>query len=266
MVPILLYHSIAPDPPSWIAPFAVSPATFAAHLDEVVASGRQPLTVSQYADGLAGRAALPPRPVLITVDDGFADFADHALPALQDRKLSSTLYVTTGALSDQQQESVLPPAPMLATKDLAGLEEAGVEIGAHTHSHRQLDLLPRRAVFDEVTRSGSIVADALGHPIRSFAYPHGYWRRAVRRIVGQAGFDSSCAVGEALSSEHDHPLAMSRLMLRHDTDLATVRDWLTAAPSYAQRSGNRLRAAGWRQYRRLHYGRAATPWAENAHR
>ena len=45
----------------------------------MVASGRQPLTVSQYTDGLHGKIPLPPRPVLITVDDGFADFAGHAL-------------------------------------------------------------------------------------------------------------------------------------------------------------------------------------------
>ena len=75
-VPILLYHAITADPPAWIAPFAVTPAAFRAHLDAVVASGRQPLTVSQYIDGRSGTAPLPPRPVLITVDDGFADFAD----------------------------------------------------------------------------------------------------------------------------------------------------------------------------------------------
>jgi len=78
-VPILLYHAITDDPPDWIAEFAVTPAVFAAHLDAVVASGRQPLTVSQYTDGLHGKIPLPPRPVLITVDDGFADFAGHAL-------------------------------------------------------------------------------------------------------------------------------------------------------------------------------------------
>src|SRR5579871_1082679 len=86
-VPILLYHAITADPADWIAEFSVTPAVFGAHLDAVVASGRQPLTVSQYTDGLNGKIPLPPRPVLITVDDGFADFADNALPALTERKL-----------------------------------------------------------------------------------------------------------------------------------------------------------------------------------
>ena len=259
-VPVLLYHAVTTDPPSWIAPFAVSPATFTAHLDEIVSSGRQPITVSQYIDGLEGRVALPPSPVLITVDDGFADFADNALPALVDRKLPSTLYVTTGALSDRKQESVLPPADMLPSADLAGLEAAGVEVGAHSHTHRQLDLLPKRAVADELARSGLLLAESLGHRVRTFAYPHGYWSGTVRRLVGHAGFDSSCAVGEALASDRDHPLALSRLMVRADTDVATVKTWLAAPPSHVRSGGRRALVFGWRQYRRIRYGRAATPW------
>jgi peptidoglycan/xylan/chitin deacetylase (PgdA/CDA1 family) len=247
-VPVLLYHAVSADPPGWIAPFAVSPATFSAHLDAVVASGRQPLTVSQYVDGRYGKASLPPRPVLITVDDGFADFAANALPALAQRKLSSTLYVTTGALADRDHECLLPAAEMLRSTDLPGLEAAGVEIGAHSHTHPQLDLLPGRAVAAEVSRSGTLLAEMLGHRIRSFAYPHGYWSARVRRLVAAAGFDSACAVGEALTSARDHPLALSRLMVRAGTDAATVTAWMSGTRVLTRR--RRVLAVGWRQYRR----------------
>lgn len=54
-VPVL-YHAVAIDPPNWIAPFTVSPATLSAHLDAVTSSGRQPLTVSGYAHGLCGKS------------------------------------------------------------------------------------------------------------------------------------------------------------------------------------------------------------------
>jgi peptidoglycan/xylan/chitin deacetylase (PgdA/CDA1 family) len=249
-VPILLYHAVTDDPPAWIAPFAVSSAAFAGHLDAVVASGRQPLTVSQYADGLRGRAALPPRSVLITVDDGFADFAGNALPVLTARKLPSTLYVATGALADRSHDCVLPPARMLRTADLTGLEEAGVEIGAHSHTHRQLDLLPAHEVAAELSRSGDLLAQALGHRIRSFAYPHGYWRPGVRSLVGEAGFDSACAVGNTLSSGRDHPLALSRLMVTASTDSARVASWLNGSGVGVLSRKHRVLAFGWRQCRR----------------
>jgi peptidoglycan/xylan/chitin deacetylase (PgdA/CDA1 family) len=196
--------------------------------------------------------------VLITFDDGFADFVDYALPALTERDLSSTLYMTTGALADQKHETVLPSARMLASADLAGLELANVEIGAHTHTHRHLDLLHGRTAADELARSSSILADILGHRIRSFAYPHGYWSARVRRLVGQAGFDSSCAVGETFSSYRDHRLSLSRLMVKFDTDAAAMRTWMTASTWSVQSSRRRVLAAGWRQYRRVRCGAAAT--------
>jgi len=219
-----------------------------------------PLTVSQLADGLRGGGQLPDRPVVITVDDGFADFADHALPALAERKLPSTLYVTTGALAGLRWECVLPPAQMLRPADLAGLEAAGVEIGAHSHTHRQLDLLSSREAGDELARSRDILAGILGHPIRSFAYPHGYWRMRVRQLAGTVGYDSACAVGNALCSVRDHQLALSRLMIGACDDASVVRAWLDGSGAGVLSPQRRVPAFAWRQYRRAHrYVRGARP-------
>ncbi|HEY6311549.1 MAG TPA: polysaccharide deacetylase family protein [Streptosporangiaceae bacterium] len=247
--PILVYHSVCADPPDWIAPYSVSPKTFSAHLDAVAASGRQPLTVSQYADGLRA-ATLPPAVVLITVDDGFADFADYALPALADRKMPGTLYVTTGALADQRQESVLPAARMLRSTDLPGLETAGVEIGSHSHTHRQMDILSDREVEHELSLSGRMLAETLGHSIRSFAYPHGYWRRRVLPLIRKAGYDSACAVGNALSHAHDEVLTLPRLMIRAHTDAPAVAAWLAESGPPVTARSYRVSAFAWRQYRR----------------
>jgi peptidoglycan/xylan/chitin deacetylase (PgdA/CDA1 family) len=256
-VPILLYHAVAPCPPAWIAPFAVSPQTFAAHMDAVAASGRVPLTVSQYTDAVRAGDP-PPRAVLITADDGFADFAEHALPPLQERGLPSTLYVSTGSLAGGPGETVLPDADMLHARDLPGLESAGVEIGAHSHTHRQLDLLPEGECAAELSRSAAILADVLGHPVRSFAYPHGYWHRRVRRQVAEAGFDSACGVANVLSTVHEHPLALSRLMVRHDTDLTTLASWLAASAGASR--PHRVPAFGWRQCRRVVYRKQVRSW------
>jgi peptidoglycan/xylan/chitin deacetylase (PgdA/CDA1 family) len=256
--PILLYHSVCADPPGWIAPYAVSPETFSAHLDAITASGRQALTVSQYADGLRGTANLPPAAVLITVDDGFADFLDNALPALADREMPSTLYVTTGALADQRQESVLPPARMLRSTDLPGLESAGVEIGAHSHAHRQMDILPTAEVRHELSLSGTLLAQVLGHDIRSFAYPHGYWRQQTLHQVQEAGFDSACAVGNSLSSAKERILALPRLMVMAHTDAQALAAWLAGSRPPVTSRSYRASALAWRLYRRA---RAMRFWA-----
>ncbi len=256
--PILVYHSVCADPPEWIAPYSVSPETFSAHLDAVAASGRQPLTVSQYAGVLRGSGSLPPRAVLITVDDGFADFADHILPALAARKMPSTLYVTTGALEGRRAESVLPPARMLRSTDLPGLEAAGVEIGAHSHTHRQLDVLPAREVERELSLSGALLAEWLGHGIRSFAYPHGYWRPGILPLVREAGFDTACAVGNSFSSAADRMLTLPRLMVTAHTDGPAVAAWLAGSGPPVTARSYRGSAFAWRQYRRAAARRTAT--------
>lgn len=255
--PILAYHSVCADPPDWIAPYTVAPGVFSAHLDAIKASGRQPLTVSQYADGLRGTASLPTAAVLITVDDGFADFAGSALPALADRKMPSTLYVTTGALADRRQEGVLPPARMLQSTDLPGLEAAGVEIGAHSHTHRQMDVLPIAEVRRELSLSGRVLAETLGHAVRSFAYPHGYWRRQILQHVHDAGFDSACAVGNSLSSATDRILALPRLMVMADTGAPAVAAWLAGSGPPLTARSYRASAFAWRLYRRASAMRSA---------
>jgi peptidoglycan/xylan/chitin deacetylase (PgdA/CDA1 family) len=96
-IPVLLYHSVprAVDDGDRLS---VSHELFCTHMDAVVASERVPLTINQLADGLRGRRPLPPRPVLITFDDGYRNNL-AAIELLGERGLRATIYVTTGTIS-----------------------------------------------------------------------------------------------------------------------------------------------------------------------
>ena len=154
-IPILLYHSVSTDPAGWIAPYSVTPNSFAHHVDLITASGRTAMTVSDLSAALTGRRPLPHRPIVITFDDGFADFADAAV-VLREHYLPSTLYVTSGALrgrGSRPSDMALPYAPMLDWSQLHELCELNVEIAAHGRTHRELDMMSSRAVADEIWRS-----------------------------------------------------------------------------------------------------------------
>jgi peptidoglycan/xylan/chitin deacetylase (PgdA/CDA1 family) len=224
-IPILLYHSVADDPDPWIRRFAVTPRTFARHLDLVAARGASTLTVSALVDALArGPAALPERPVLITFDDGFADFRDTALRAVLERGMAATMYPTTGFLDGRGPGG----ARMLTWRDLPEMAwgTGQVEIGGHTHTHPQLDVLGPDRARDEIRRCRTLLGDVLGTPPRSFAYPHGYSNSAVRAMVRAVGFDSACAVRNAFSSAGDDRFALARLTVRADTPPERIEAWL----------------------------------------
>jgi len=227
-VPILLYHTVAYDVPDKISPFNVQPRHFTDQLDVIVDSGRTVLTVSQFVDAVAGRGDLPARPLVITFDDGYADFAETALPALVARRLPSTLYVTTGMLRGGQRRipKVAGPAKMLAWDQLAEMEEHGVEIGGHSHTHPELDLMRPDREQAEIRLCKELLEDELRHPITTFAYPFGLSRRAVRTAVRDAGYVSACSVKNAFSSRTDNVFALARLTVFADTTTDDLRNWL----------------------------------------
>lgn len=248
-IPVFLYHAIMDDPPEWIAEFTVTPKAFAAHLDAIADSGRTPVTMSALADGLAGRAPLPPRPVLLTFDDGFADLPGPTADVLAGRELPATAYLTTGAIAPGGR-SLLPPAPMMTLDEAKRLEEAGMEIGSHTVTHAQLDTLDARRLRAELLDSKAVLEDALGHRVPHLAYPHGYNSPRVRAMAARAGYETAAAVRHALSSDRDERYRIARLIVRRGHTLADVEAWLAGGGARIAPYRDGLRTVGWRWYRR----------------
>lgn len=250
LIPVLLYHSVSKRPPADATWGAVPPDEFEAHIDAVCADRRQALTASALADALRGRRELPARPVAITFDDGYADTFD-AVRLLHQRGLASTVYVTTGALD---QPGRLSRRQLWA---LAALP--GVELGAHGVSHEHLDELPATGVAAELSASRRALEHLTGHAVRSFAYPHGAYDRAVRTAVIDAGYTSAAAVKNAICHPDDDPFAFARWTVTGGTSparIAEVLDGRRVAISWAgERLRTRIHRAVRRRRGRLHAGR-----------
>ena len=109
-------------------------------------------------------------PLVVTFDDGTADFVDHALPILERHGLPVTLYAATAYIDDGQ------PFPAdgspLSWRGLADACSTGlVDVGSHTHGHRLLDRLLPAEVAGELDRSIELIGEHLGRPPMDFAYP-----------------------------------------------------------------------------------------------
>lgn len=254
-VPVFLYHSVQDDPPAWLAPFTVSPRTFVEHLDMIADRGLRVLPLRQLVAAMLGGPALPPRSAVLTFDDGYADFASTVAPLIAARGLPATLYVTTGGLTAPGPPSDGGPFPsvaMLSWSQVRELDAAGVEIGGHSRTHPQLDTLPRASVRDELGGCKRELEDALGHPVVSFAYPHGYSSRWVRRLARETGWTSAAAIraSSAFSSSRDDPLRFGRLMVRADTARDRFERWIRGEGAPVAPFADGLRTRGWRSYRR----------------
>jgi peptidoglycan/xylan/chitin deacetylase (PgdA/CDA1 family) len=111
---ILVYHRVAEanvDP--WA--LGVSPAHFAQHL-QVLKTIANPISLQDLIKAQSDHE-LPPRPVCITFDDGYADNLYAAKPALESYRVPGTVFVTPGYLGvpenlwwDELAKLVLDPA------------------------------------------------------------------------------------------------------------------------------------------------------------
>ncbi len=224
-IPILMYHSIAEDASATFQPFTVSPSLFAEHMAYLHHAGYTPLTVTQFVARRNRVDALPARPIVITFDDGFADFFTSALPILQKYSFSATMYIPTayiGGTSRWMEHEGEGNRPLLSWQQIQEMNASGIECGAHSHTHLQLDLLSRLRANEEITLSKRILEDSLGQSVTSFAYPHGYYKAETQRLLYRAGYTSACTVKYAMATENTDAFALTRQLVEPTTDVRAL--------------------------------------------
>jgi peptidoglycan/xylan/chitin deacetylase (PgdA/CDA1 family) len=253
-VPVLMYHSVHPDPPAATRRLSVHPAAFAQQLDVLRRRGCTTLTFGAFGEALRTGRPLPERSVVLTFDDGYADFHEHALPLLDGHGFTATVFVTTGWIADAGQETAgLPLDRMLTRGQVRELAQAGIEIGAHSHSHAQLDQVPDPALREELRRSKDLLETWTGREVTTLAYPFGYSSRRVRDEVAASGYRSAAAVANALPDDGADLMALPRLTVRRSTGpetFARLARGESVARTYAV---DRALTGGWAVVRRSRY-------------
>lgn len=217
-VPVLMYHEIA-DITVTPSRLAVAPDAFADQLAYLRDEGFNAITAGELSKILAGGPGeLPERPVVLTFDDGYGDFYSQGLPLLKQHGFTGTIFMTTGWIGKEDEKK-----RMLNWRELAEVEQAGIEIGAHTCKHPQLDQLPENLIREELYVSKSLLEDNLGLPVPGLAYPFGYSNAKVRRVTQELGYAYAYAVDNALSTSAANAFAIPRLTVKRITTMTDFR-------------------------------------------
>lgn len=204
-VPILTYHrvhSYATEHKPSSPDLTVEPHVFAAEMSALVHGGYHTISQRQLYAAMFSGGRLPPRPVLITADDGYRDDATVMLPILRRRHLTATFYIVTHRIG----------MPGFVTRaDLRRLQSAGMDLGAHTQTHADLPELPPARARQEIAGSARDLARVLGRQTPWFAYPYGASNPAVTEDVRQAGFALATTTRGGVRESPDAPLELPRL-------------------------------------------------------
>ncbi len=186
---VLMYHAVQSSSPDW--PWAVSLDQLLAQLDLLRDLGWRTATVGE----LFAVGSLPPRTIVLTFDDGYAN-TWPVLEALVQRDQRATWFVVTRWLGTYAGwvHSGKAPRLLLTTHQLRDLDQGGMEIGAHGRHHWRLPEIDDITLQEELSGSKAELEDHLGCEVTSFAYPYGHHDDRVVAATAQAGFHSACTV------------------------------------------------------------------------
>jgi peptidoglycan/xylan/chitin deacetylase (PgdA/CDA1 family) len=247
-VSVLTYHSIAVETTRTFAPFTVDPALFDEHLAALREQGLDVIPFCDVPNALAtGRSA-----VTITIDDGLADAAEYACPALARHGLPATLFVPTGYVGATAGWLRGDDArrPICSWDSLVEMSRAGFEIGSHGHRHLAADVNSPELVRRDAHASQVALQDHLGDAVSSFSFPFGYHTGAARAAVRAAGFAQACAVGDLPARTGDDRWALPRLQVWRDTTPEALLELVARRPARAARAWANAKQSVWRAGRR----------------
>ncbi len=184
IVPILLYHHIGFSMKD-DSVYYVSPEAFDRQMNLLYQWGYQTISVDLLARAIREGAELPPKPILLTFDDGSESIYTTALPIMQRYHFTGVSYIVYYYVGITNY---------MNADQIRALYAAGWEVGSHSLSHGDLTLRPDRQE-DEIVQSRRQLESMLGLPVLSFAYPFGAHDESSLGYVHLAGYTAAMGLG-----------------------------------------------------------------------
>lgn len=176
-VPILLYHRIDISPID--SRYYVTPEKFDEQMKLLHNWEYTTITTEMLIQAITLGAELPPRPMLITFDDGHLDNYTTAFPIMQKYGFTGVLYLVNNYIGADQY---------MNTTQVLEMYNAGWEVGSHSQNHYDLTKLDPSKQRAEIVESRQLLEQELGIPILTFAYPYGAKNPAALDYAKFAGY------------------------------------------------------------------------------
>jgi peptidoglycan/xylan/chitin deacetylase (PgdA/CDA1 family) len=208
IAPILLYHHIAEINP--INRYYVSPQNFRAQLESLRDWGFTTITASFLISILVNGGELPPRPVLITFDDGDLDVYENAFTVMRELGFVGTFYIVSSRMG---------ASGYVSADQLIEMAAAGWEIGSHSKSHVDLTL-NHDLVRNEMLQSRLDIEDAVGVTVTSIAYPYGTVDAYIAQKAQDYGYTNGMGLGVLTEHTWGSMYYLNRREVHGDMDLA----------------------------------------------
>lgn len=216
VVPVLSYHKFAEKSTDKMT---VSREAFESQMNLLRERGFRVVTLDQLFDFMEYRAQLPEKSVVITIDDGWRSTYDIAMPILKKYGFPATIFVYT--------QLITGGAKTLSWEQLREMAEQGIDVQAHTATHRNLLLQKDKETAEEylaslqreLLESSRIIEQKFGKRPKYLAYPYGDTNGLVIALLRQDGYRGALTVFRDENPFFLSEFRLNRAMVFGDHDL-----------------------------------------------
>ncbi len=211
-VPILCYHNFNPVKPGSMN---LTPQTFEDQLKWLKQNGFTVIPLKEAVAYLQGqRDSLPPKSVVITLDDGWQSQYTYILPIAKKYNIPVTLFIYPETISEGKHA--------MTWDELKSLQQTGLfDIESHTYSHPNFKQEKKHRsaagyetfVQNELVNSKKILEEKLGTKITLLAWPFGIYDDYLQQQATKAGYTMAFSIDARTANQGFRPMSQPRFMI-----------------------------------------------------
>jgi len=218
-IPILMYHQID-IPPARGTPLrglVVHPKDFNNQMRCLKWFGYQGMSMRDLEPYLTGNKQ--GRVFGITLDDGYKNNFDNALPILVKHGFTATCYGVSSQIggTNAWDAGLVAEKPLMGLSEWAGWLKSGMEIGGHTRTHADLTKLPNEAAFEEISGCKTDFQRELDCEVRHFCYPYGRFANTHSNMVTMSGYQTATTTERGRVQSDSEAMELPRVMVARAT-------------------------------------------------
>jgi peptidoglycan/xylan/chitin deacetylase (PgdA/CDA1 family) len=212
-----MYHHISVPPAGSDAiriDLSVTPKDFAAQLRYLRENGYESITLSDLALFLNTGKALPPKPVILTFDDGYADAYTKAFPLLKEYGFVGTFFLISKPVDAKN-------ADFVSWAQVSEMHDAGMKFEPHSYDHSDMRNRRRDWLVFQILAPKEAIEARTGEMCRFFAYPSGKYDQLIIDMLRSAGFWGAVLTEQGATHSANDLFLLKRVRVRGGEDLDT---------------------------------------------
>ena len=181
-LPVLMYHHIQQYDVAKTGGYSgltVTPDTFQKQLAYLSNRGYTSIDPAQLIAFFDSGISLPKKPVMLTFDDGYDDFATYAAPLLSQYAIKGSMYLPTGLVENPGY---------LQWSAISSLAGQGIYFGNHTWSHRSMNA-NLEVDKKEITTADTQLKEHGLNVSKVFVYPYGTISKEAIGFLRDSGYN-----------------------------------------------------------------------------